>query len=175
MAVLASMILAAALAHAPAPASHRPAAGSVCPGPPPFADGFRVLDAVRVVKGASGESEFVPLSLTAVTRAYFKPGELFASLNFGPAEKVQIVSGPPNVTLPFHASLGYEVFLTIQGSSTVVLPNGQQRMLRPGSLVIMEDMGSTHGHSGVTGPCGYVSVQMVPKNRLDVVTPAAAH
>ena len=140
--------------------------GTSCPAAMPFEGGLRIVDAVRVIKGSDGESEFMPVKIPAVTHAYFKPGELFASINFGPTEKVQIVSGPPNVTLPFHASQGYEMFLTVQGSSVVILPNGREWPLRPGSLVIMEDMGSKTGHAGRTGPCGYVSVQFVPKYRL---------
>lgn len=132
----------------------------------PFADGLRVLKGVRVVLGANGESDFAPLELDATTHAYFKPGELFASINFGAASKVQVVSGPPNVKLPFHASPGYELFLTVQGSSTVILPDGRERELTPGTLVVMEDMGSKTGHAGRTGPCGYVSLQLVPTTPL---------
>lgn len=129
----------------------------------PFPGGLRVIDAVRVVKAADGESAFLPLKLTAGQHAYFRPGEMFGAIDFKDAKRVQIVSGPPNVKLPYHASLAYEMFLTVQGESTVVLPNGQKRVARPGTLVIMEDMGSKTGHAGLTGPCGYVAIQIVPQ------------
>lgn len=137
-----------------------------CPAAVPFGHGLQVIDVVRVVTGANGESEFVDAKLTAKSRAYFKPGELFSAIDIGAAKRVQLISGPPNSKLPMHASLGYEMFLTIQGGSTVTLPNGQRRVLKPGSLVIMEDMGSKTGHAGETGPCGYVSVQVVPSAPL---------
>ena len=142
------------------------ASGVACQPAVPFADGLRVVKGVRVVLGKNGESDFVPLKLDAATKAYFKPGELFASINFGAASKVQIVAGPANATLPYHASLGYEMFLTVQGSSTVVLPDGREQEVTPGTLVVMEDMGSKTGHAGRTGPCGYVAFQLVPTTRL---------
>ena len=143
-----------------------PASGVACKPAVPFADGLRLIKGVRVVVGKNGESDFAPLKLDATTKAYFKPGELFASINFGAASKVQIVSGPANVKLPYHASLAYEMFLTVQGSSTVVLPDGREQELTPGMLVVMEDMGSKTGHAGRTGPCGYVAFQLVPTTRL---------
>ncbi|WP_425229955.1 hypothetical protein [Sphingomonas sp.] len=121
---------------------------------------------MHVVKAANGESDFADGALAPEEHAYFHPGEMFGSINFGPATKVQLVSGPANVTLPFHASLGYEMFLTIQGGSTVILPDGRERAVGPGTLVVMEDMGSRHGHAGRTGPCGYVSLQIVATTPL---------
>lgn len=142
---------------------HASAAPPRCKPVDPFPGGLRVIEAVRVVKGADGESAFVPLKLTAGQHAYFRPGEMFGAIDFKGAKRVQIVSGPANVKLPYHASLAYEMFLTIQGESTVVLPNGDKRMAGPGTLVIMEDMGSKTGHAGLTGPCGYVAIQIVPQ------------
>jgi hypothetical protein len=56
--------------------------------------------------------------------------------------------------------LGKEIFLTIQGSSTLVLPNGQEQPVSPGTLVIFQDGGSKSGHGGRTGPCGYVALSI---------------
>lgn len=153
---LIAAVMAAALV--PSPAS----AAAPCPAAAVFPDGLRVVSAVRVVTGPGGESAFVPARLDAATHAYFKPGELFAAIDFKGAQRVQIVAGPPDVDLPYHASLAYEMFLTIQGSSTVILRDGQRRDIGPGMLVIMEDMGSKTGHAGRTGPCGYVALQIVP-------------
>ena len=132
----------------------------------PFPNGLRVLGGVRIVLDKNGESAFAPLKIDAKIRAYFKPGELFSSINFGSAAKVQIVSGPPNVALPYRPSLGYEMFLTLQGSSTVVLSGNREQVIKPGMMVVMEDMGSKSGHGGRTGSCGYVALQIVPTEPL---------
>lgn len=143
-----------------------PAHAADCPAAPPFAGGLHVIEATRVYTNAAGVSDFAPVTLKADGKAYFKPGELFYSLSFGAATKVQIVAGPANVVLPQHPSPGYEMFLTIQGQSVVTLPDGREKVLVPGSLVIMDDMASKTGHGGRSGPCGYVAVQIVPANRL---------
>ena len=131
-----------------------------CPAAVPFPDGVEAVKAIRVFKAANGESAFESVEFKGESKAYFKPGELFSHTLFANAAKVQIVSGPPNVTLPFHAPPGKEIFLTIQGSSTVVLPNGQEQTVLPGTVVIFDDGGSKTGHAGRTGPCGYVAINI---------------
>jgi quercetin dioxygenase-like cupin family protein len=131
-----------------------------CPAAVPFPDGVEAVKAIRVFKAANGESAFESVEFKGESKAYFKPGELFSHTLFANAAKVQIVSGPPNVTLPLHAPPGKEIFLTIQGSSTVVLPNGQEQTVLPGTVVIFDDGGSKTGHAGRTGPCGYVAINI---------------
>ena len=133
-----------------------------CPAMAGFPTGFRVLKVVHVVKREDGRSDFVDEPIGAEEHAYFKPGEIFRSIGFGAAQKVQLVSGRGNVTWPCHGSLGYGRFLTIEGSSSVVLPEGREREAVPGTLVVMGDMGPKLGHAGRTGPCGYTSLQIVP-------------
>ena len=131
-----------------------------CPAAVPFPNGVEVLKAIRVYRAANGESAFETVQFKGESKAYFKAGELFSHNLLANAAKVQIISGPPNVVLPYHAPAGKEIFLTIQGSSTVVLPNGQEQAVLPGTLVIFDDGGSKTGHGGRTGSCGYVAVSV---------------
>jgi len=148
-------------ASAPPVATAGASALAACPAAVPFPNGVEVLKAIRVYKAANGESAFETVQFKGESKAYFKAGELFSHNLLANAAKVQIISGPANVVLPYHAPPGKEIFLTIQGSSTVVLPNGQEQAVVPGTLVIFDDGGSKTGHAGRTGPCGYVAVNVV--------------
>jgi hypothetical protein len=144
-------------------------ASEACPPAVPFPNGVEVFKAVRVYTAANGESAFEDVTYKGSSKAYFKPGELFAHVNFGAASKVQLVAGPPNVTLAPHPSPYKEVFMTLQGESAVILPSGAKLALTPGVMVIMDDMGSKTGHGGSTGPCGYVALNIVPPPASDQV------
>ncbi len=134
-----------------------------------FNDGIEVTKAVRVYTASDGQSAFEDVTYKGGSKAYFKPGELFAHVNFGAATKVQLVQGPPNVVLAAHPSPYKEMFMTLQGSSTVVLPSGARFEMRPGVLMIFDDMTSKTGHGGLTGPCGYVALNIVPPPPSDLV------
>ena len=149
-------------ALAPFPLAMAQPAAPACPAAVPFPAGIEMIKAVRVYTAADGESAFEELSFKGEGKAYFKPGELFFHNEFGDAQKVQLVSGPPNIILGPHPTPYREMFLTIQGQSSVVLPNGQSRDLTPGSLVIFDDATSKTGHGGRTGPCGYIAFNIVP-------------
>ena len=153
--VLAASALASATPATP------PVPSTTCPPAAAFPIDIRVTQVVRVRTGANGESMFEAATLEASGHDYFHPGQTFFSIDFGAASKVQLVQSPPNVTFPWHPSPGYEAFLTIAGSSFVLLRDGSERELTPGTLVIMEDMESTTGHGGRTGPCGSVTIQIV--------------
>lgn len=148
------------IASASAAASDAPVAA--CSAAPPFPNGIQVVTALHVFTAANGESAFEDVTFNGYGKAYFKPGEMFFHTELGGAKKVQFVSGPANAVMPPHPTPYKEMFLTIQGSSAVVLPNGQERALTPGSLVIFDDAGSKTGHGGRTGPCGYVAINIVP-------------
>ncbi len=144
-------------------------AAETCPPALPFPNGVEVFKAVRVYTAANGESAFEDVTFKGASKAYFKPGELFAHVNFGPATKVQLVAGPPNVKLASHPSPYKEIFMTLQGESAVILPSGAKLALTPGVMVIMDDMSSKTGHGGSTGPCGYVALNIVPPPASDQV------
>jgi hypothetical protein len=153
----------AATLHAGTAVPVSPASGTLasCPAAVPFPNGVEVVKAIRVYRAAAGESAFETVEFKGESKAYFKPGELFSHTLLANAAQVQIISGPANVVLPYHAPKGKEIFLTIQGSSTLVLPNGQEQAVLPGTLVIFQDGGSKTGHAGRTGPCGYVAINIV--------------
>ena len=156
--------LQAATLHADVTAAIPPAAGGTlanCPAAVPFPDGVELVKAIRVYKASNGESAFETVEFKGESKAYFKPGELFSHTLLANTARVQLISGPANVVLPYHAPMGKEMFLTLQGSSTVVLPNGQEQAVLPGTLVIFQDGGSKTGHAGRTGPCGYVALNIV--------------
>jgi hypothetical protein len=144
-------------------------AAPACTPAVPFPKGVEIVKAVRVFTAANGESAFETLTFKGASKAYFRPGELFAHVNFGPASKVQLVAGPPNVTLAPHPSPYKEMFMTLQGLSTVVLPSGDRLEMGPGVMVIFDDMTSKTGHGGLTGPCGYVALNIVPPPGSDLV------
>lgn len=131
-----------------------------CPATVPFPHGIEVIKAIRVYKAANGESALETVEFKGASKAYFQPGQLFGHNLLANAGKVQIISGPPNVVLPYHAPPGKELFLTIQGSSTIMLPNGTEQAVLPGTIVIFQDGGSKTGHAGRTGPCGYVAINV---------------
>ena len=132
-----------------------------CPASVPFPNGVAVIKAVRVYTAANGESDFETLTFTGEGKAYFKPGEIFTHNDLGASAKVQFVSGPPNVILKPHTA-PREYFLTIQGSSVIVLPSGKEYDVKPGTLVLFDDETSKTGHGGRTGPCGYVAINFWP-------------
>jgi hypothetical protein len=139
-----------------------PDALATCAKMLPFPNGIAVVTAIRVYTAPDGESAFEDLPIKSESKAFFKPGELFTHVDLGGAKKVQLVSGPPNVTIAFKPTPYKEMFLALQGESTIVLPNGQERKLSPGSLLIMDDQHSKTGHGGRTGPCGYLDLNIVP-------------
>ncbi len=144
-------------------------AAQACPPAVPFPNGIEVFKAVRVYTAANGESAFEDVTYKGSSKAYFKPGELFSHVNFGAASKVQLISGPANVKLAPHPSPYTEIFMTLQGQSSVILPSGAKLDLTPGVMVIMDDMSSKTGHGGSTGPCGYVALNIVPPPASDRV------
>ena len=134
---------------------------SHCPASVPFPNGISIIKAVRVFTAANGESDFETITYTGEGKAYFKPGEIFTHNDLGASAKVQFVSGPPNVILKPHKA-PREYFLTIQGSSVIVLPSGKEYVVNPGTLVLFDDETSKTGHGGRTGPCGYVAINFWP-------------
>lgn len=162
----AAVVGAAGCAHAQAPATaaSKPAAASnpACPPAFTFPAGVEIVKVVRVFTNAKGETELEFKELKGESRAFFKPGEMFTTTMLGPAKKVALVSGPPNVEIKLKPSPYKEMFLTLQGTVSVALKDGVQHPLPPGTLTIMEDMGSKDGHAGRIGECGYISLNIVP-------------
>jgi mannose-6-phosphate isomerase-like protein (cupin superfamily) len=110
----------------------------------------------------TGDTAVEETRMEAKRTPLLKTGQILNEYNFGPGSKVQIVVGPPNLALPLHPAPYKESFLIIEGSVSMKLGNGQGIELRPGDMTVMEDVDARIGHGGLTGPCGYVSLNIVP-------------
>ena len=91
-----------------------------------------------------------------------KTGVTIYEYNFGPSSKTQIVVGPANLVIPMKPAPYRESFLVLEGSVVMELGDGSKRELVPGDMTVFEDTDSIRGHAAVTGPCGYVSLNIVP-------------
>ena len=91
-----------------------------------------------------------------------KTGAIIYEYNFGPGSKTQIVVGPANLVIPLKPAPYRESFLVLQGSVSMQLGDGTKRELVPGDMTVFEDTDAIKGHGGLTGPCGFVSLNIVP-------------
>lgn len=129
----------------------------------------------RVFTGADGKSHSETVSWEAVKTTYL--GLQLAHFDFGDPSNVVIVRGPPNFDIPFHPAPYREIFIVLSGGSTSVLSDGTKLELKPGSVLLFEDV-SGPGHGGKVGPCGYVALDLQFKPVLTapaavVATPTA--
>jgi hypothetical protein len=140
---------------APACAASCPSitAAQVAPGP---------LPVIHVMTGPDGESHFADGTRTPEIVKLFGGGFTLTKYALSPQAKVTLVSGPANMKLPFHPSPSPEMFLELAGQAELILADGSHRTALPGMIVFMDDMHSRKGHSGLTGPCGYVSLSISP-------------
>ena len=115
----------------------------------------------HLFSGPDGKSHLDTVTIEGADSAFFSGSgnnAVFTQFKLGTPSNVVIVRGPPNVRLPLHPAPYREMFLTLSGSTMMVLPDGSKQDLEPGDLLLTEDVAGTTGHSGLTGPCGYVAV-----------------
>ncbi len=158
LAVASGLLVLGACASLPA------AAQTECPPAiSPFAQGLESLEGYRVFTGPDGDSQVEPFRIDA--RSFVLPynGQSIDILDLptAPTRGVQIVAGPPNMVLPPKATPYKEMFILLAGSFTFSTRTFSAEML-PGSVLVFEDMGASHGHGGTIGPCGYVSLSIAP-------------
>lgn len=123
----------------------------------------RVIRKLRVYTNrATGDSAIEETMLTPKATPLLKTGKILVEYDFGPSSKTQIVAGPGNLDIPLHPAPYRESFLILQGSVVMKLGDGTTRTLLPGDMTTYEDMDATRGHGGLTGPCGYVALDLVP-------------
>jgi hypothetical protein len=125
-----------------------------------FPSDTRVLRTLHVYTGADGVSHIEEGRLEGVSLPFLKTGKTMTETFLGPAPKVALVHGPADETIPVRAGIERVMFLTLAGSSTIVLPNKEEATATPGTLTIFDDKASTTGHGGRTGPCGYTAISM---------------
>ena len=139
-------------------------ATATCPGwtTADYADA-RVIRKLRVYTDrATGDSAIEETVMTPKSTPLMKTGKTLVQYDFGPGSKTQIVYGPPSLELPMHPAPYRESFLILQGSATIRLADGTTRTVVPGDMTIYEDTDAKVGHGGMTGPCGYVALNIVP-------------
>ena len=110
----------------------------------------------------TGDSAIAETPMPAKRTPLFKTGQILLEYNFGKSSKVQIVVGPPNLDIAMKPTPYRESFLVLEGSFTMKLGDGSVHELRPGDMTDFEDTDARIGHGGRTGPCGYVSLNIVP-------------
>ena len=61
---------------------------------------------------------------------------------------------------PPHAAPYREIFVIVAGSSRIHRPDGQVIDLRPGTIMIADDIGVAKPRGGTGGPCGYIAIDL---------------
>ena len=143
----------------PAHAAPAPA----CQPVSPFGPGLDHLDGYRLYTGPGGDTEVAPLRIDARRVPMLKTGKSLSILDLPAAHKRgdEIVIGAPDVEISMHPAPYKEMFIMLSGSVNVTTRNFHAD-LRPGSVLLFEDVGAKTGHGGHTGPCGYISLSIAP-------------
>ena len=139
---------------------HVAAATNTCDTADLFAGGISRLPAIRVFTGADGVSHIEHRTIEGFNVPFFGSGKTLFETVLGPSAKVVLVNGPASQTIPVRAGIGRVMFLTLRGSSTVVLPTGEEMTATPGTLIVFDDADSRTGHGGRTGACGYTALSI---------------
>jgi hypothetical protein len=121
------------------------------------------LSGWRIYTGKDGLSHAAPYRIAAKIVPLLNTGKKLGmiALPKSPTRGNEIVIGPPNVDLPLHPAPYPEMFIMLGGSVTVKTPSFHAD-LGPGSVLLFEDVTSKDGHGGHIGPCGYISLSIVP-------------
>ena len=138
-------------------------AAPACQAVSPFNLSLDHLDGLRLYKGPDGDTEVAPLRIDARHVPMLKTGKSLAIIDLpGPGKRGdEIVVGQPNVDIALHAAPYKEMFVMLSGSVTVTTKKFHTEMY-PGSVLLFDDVGAKTGHGGRTGPCGYISLSIVP-------------
>jgi len=145
------------------------ASPAACGAIAPLKLGGSPVPVIKVYTGADGVSHIDRAEIKGFALPFFHSGGMLTQTVLGPSLKVVIVQGPPNAQIPVRTGIGRVMFLTLQGSSTVVLPGGAEATASPGDLIIFDDASSKSGHGGRTGPCGYTALSIaIPDGAPDI-------
>lgn len=134
-----------------------------CPPTTAFNAKMTTLTGYRVVTGKDGDSEVLPLRIDVRQIPLLKTGKILGVVDLpsSPRRANQIFIGPPNVDLPLHAAPYKEMFILLGGSFTFKTAKFSAPM-KPGSVLLFEDVDAKVGHGARIGPCGYVSLSIQP-------------
>jgi mannose-6-phosphate isomerase-like protein (cupin superfamily) len=135
-----------------------------CPPTTVFNTRLDHLDGYRIFTGADGTSQVEPYHVAAKIVPMLKTGKQLQIIQLpnSPSRGNEIVVGPANVELPLHPTPYKEMFIMLGGSVTLKTKTFHAD-LGPGSVMLFDDAASKDGHGGRTGPCGYVSMSIVPQ------------
>lgn len=145
------------------PAGHAARGRAACPPTIIFTPDLKYLDGYRVFTGPDGDSAVEPIRIDARSVPMLKTGKTLRILDLPkPGSRApQIVVGPGNVDLPMHPAPYKEMFILLGGSFTFKTAKFSAAM-KPGSVLLFEDVDAKVGHGGRIGPCGYVSLSIAP-------------
>lgn len=129
-----------------------------------FARTGKIIRLYRAYTAADGESRIETIDLKGEGGVYYGGKVSLTQFPLGDPANVTIVYGHPHMDIPPHPSPYREIFLIVSGSSTVVLKDGTEFQLTPGSMLLSEDQTSKTGRGGKSGPCGYVAIDFQYKN-----------
>ena len=136
----------------------------VCPATTVFTTALTHLDGYRVFVGPDGDSAIEPLRIDARIIPLFKTGKNLGVLDLpksGPRQP-QIFIGAADVDLPLRSPSYKELFILLGGSFTFKTAKVSMPM-KPGSILLFDDVGAKRGHGARIGPCGYVSLSIAPE------------
>ena len=134
-----------------------------CPPTAAFNAGMTMLEGYRLVVGKDGDSQVLPYRIDVRRIPLLKTGKVLGVLDLpsSPNRANQIFIGPANVELPLHPPPYREMFILLAGSFTFKTAKVSIPM-KPGSVLLFDDVGASRGHGATVGPCGYVSLSIQP-------------
>jgi hypothetical protein len=126
----------------------------------------RAFNAIRLFTGADGRANLEDIVVQSEEEQGLHIGgdpnlskgfRLFLKKK---AVELRVVNAPADFDFPAHkTAIGEsEFFFMIQGSATLITPNGS-RSLSAGSIVLTND-GNTGGHTGKVGPEGFTAISV---------------
>ena len=134
-----------------------------CPATAAFTTALDHLDGYRVFTGPDGDSAVEPLRIDARIVPLLSTGKKLGVLDLpksGPRQP-QIFIGAADVDLPLHPAPYKEMFILL-GGSLIFKTAKFSAAMKPGSVLLFEDVTARTGHGGHIGPCGYVSLSIAP-------------
>lgn len=134
-----------------------------CPPTTVFTTDLKYLEGYRVFLGPDGDSKVEPLRIDAREVPLLKTGKMLGIIDL-PKEAdrgAEIVVGAADVDLPAHPAPYKEMFILLGGSFTFTTATFSAPM-KPGSVLLFDDVGAKIGHGGHIGPCGYISLSIKP-------------
>ncbi len=127
-----------------------------------IARAVEVVEAYRAYKGADGLSHIEKIQIPGKKGAFYGGKVRITQFDLGDPTGASFVYGEPNMEIPIHPVPYRETFIILSGSSVVKDSNGKAYPLKPGTMLIADDLG-TPGRSGSSGPCGYVALSLAYK------------